>query len=60
MKITIKDNQGKEMVFETLYEVEEKSCKNEKTFVCEEWILVRGKKENEWFGIREKNIRRFK
>jgi hypothetical protein len=55
MKITIKDKQGKEMVFDTLHEVFEVSCNNEKTFVCEEWVLIRGEKENEWFGVAEKS-----
>jgi hypothetical protein len=52
MKIIIQDNQGKQMIFETLYEVEELG-KNCKTFICEEWILLSGEKYNEWFGIKE-------
>jgi hypothetical protein len=55
MKIIIKDNQGKQMVFDTLYEVEEESCKNEKTFICEEWIWISGERMDEWCGIRKKH-----
>lgn len=52
MKITIIDKQGKELVFETYYSVEVIDGHN-KTFLCEEWILVSGKKANEWFGYRD-------
>jgi hypothetical protein len=52
MKITITDNQGKEFVFETYYPVEVIGEHN-KTFLCEEWILISGKKANEWFGYKD-------
>jgi len=51
MKITIIDKQGKEFVFETYYPVEVTGEHN-KTFLCEEWILISGKKTNEWFGYK--------
>ncbi len=57
MKITIKDKQGKEMVFETYFHVQENDEFN-KTFICEEWILVSGKNLNEWFGVpKKRNIK---
>ena len=49
MKITIKDKQGKKMVFETYYHVEESGGHN-KTFMCEDWILISGEGLNQWFG----------
>lgn len=51
MKITITDKQGKEFVFETYFPVESIGEHN-KTFLCEEWILISGKKTNEWFGYK--------
>jgi len=57
MKITIKDKQGKEMVFETYFHVQENDEFN-KTFICEEWILISGKNLNEWFGVpKKRNIK---
>jgi len=48
MRIVVKDNNGKEMVFETLYEVDVKTdYLGEITVEAEEWILTSG--TNNWF-----------
>lgn len=49
MKLIIQDRQGKQMVFQTLFEVEELG-KNYKTFICDEWILTDVENWPEWVG----------
>lgn len=54
MKIIIKDNEGKTMVFETIGDVQEIS-EDGTTFFCEEWVFTSGTKLNEWFGYKGDN-----
>lgn len=49
MKLIIQDRQGKQMVFQTLFEVEELG-KNCKTFICDEWILTDVEYWSGWMG----------
>ena len=49
MKIIIQDRQGKQMVFQTLFEVEELG-NNCKIFICDEWILEEVENWPKWVG----------
>lgn len=49
MKLIIQDRKGKQMVFQTLFEVEELG-KNYKTFICDEWILTDVEYWSGWLG----------
>jgi hypothetical protein len=51
MKITITDNEGKTMVFETFHPVKEVGD-HSKIFICEEWILIGGTKMSKWLGYK--------
>ena len=52
MKIIIQDRKGKQMMFETLYEVEELGS-NCKTFVCDEWLLTDVENWSGWMDEQE-------
>ena len=52
MKIIIQDRKGKQMMFETLFEVEELGT-NCKTFVCDEWLLTDVENWSGWMDEQE-------
>lgn len=52
MKIVIQDREGKQMMFETLFEVEELG-NNCKTFICDEWLLTEVDNWSGWMGEQE-------
>ena len=52
MKIIIQDRKGKQMIFQTLFEVEELGS-NCKTFICDEWLLTDVENWPKWMGEQE-------
>ena len=52
MKLIIQDRKGKQMIFQTLFEVEELG-NNCKTFICDEWLLTDVENWSGWMGEQE-------
>jgi hypothetical protein len=52
MKLIIQDRKGKQMIFQTLFEVEELG-NNCKTFICDEWLLTDVENLSGWMGKQE-------